>query len=39
MDLALTVLDPVEAGFDEVACLEPLLGHPQDGLAGRQFVG
>ena len=39
MDLALPVLDPVEAGFDEVARLQPLLGHAQDGFAGRQSVG
>ena len=39
MDLALAVLDAVEAGFDEIARLQPLLGHTQDGLAGRQFVG
>ena len=39
MDLALARLDAVEAGLDEVARLQPLVGHAQDGLAGRQSVG
>ena len=39
MDLALAMLDPLEAGFDEIPRLQPLLGHAQDGLAGRQSVG
>ena len=39
MDLALARLDAVEAGLDQVARLQPLVGHALDGIAGRQCVG
>ena len=39
MDLAFARLDAVEAGLDQVAGLQPLLGHAQHGLAGRQPIG
>ncbi len=39
MDLALARRDAVEAGLDEVARLEALVGHAQEGGAGRQSVG
>ena len=39
MDLALAGVDAVEAGLDQVAGLQPLLGHAQHGLAGRQPIG
>ena len=39
MDLALAGLDAVEAGLDQIARFQTLVGHALDGGAGRQPVG
>jgi hypothetical protein len=38
VDLAFALFDALEAGFDQVDGLQPLVGHALDGLAGRILV-